>query len=324
MSEVQEAPKRNTSSAMIAVLVLLVVGLGIFIFLWSSKNSALNDCNAHVENLQKDSIAMNEMMKPFLGDDVSNDLMKDFENMMETYDALIKKDATQSDSLNVQKEKIQNLMSELETAKKGGKVNASLIAKLKRENETLRQIMIGYVKQIDELNTLNLQLESELDETTNELTSTQTERDTYKTQSEVSEAKVKAGSKLKAYGFTSEGLRMKINNTPEPTSKARNCVQVRSSFTIGENEIAEAGPKTVYLQITDPDGKVLQGRSGNTVQTESGTVAYSDKKEITYNNKSVDLSIYYDFNGAEPVKGAYKVKVFCDGQLIGTDGFSLK
>jgi len=324
MSEVQEAPKRNTSSAMIAVLVLLVVGLGIFIFLWSSKNSALNDCNAHVENLQKDSIAMNEMMKPFLGDDVSNDLMKDFENMMETYDALIKKDATQSDSLNVQKEKIQNLMSELETAKKGGKVNASLIAKLKRENETLRQIMIGYVKQIDELNTLNLQLESELDETTNELTSTQTERDTYKTQSEVSEAKVKAGSKLKAYGFTSEGLRMKINNTPEPTTKARNCVQVRSSFTIGENEIAEAGPKTVYLQITDPDGKVLQGRSGNTVQTESGTVAYSDKKEITYNNKSVDLSIYYDFNGAEPVKGAYKVKVFCDGQLIGTDGFSLK
>jgi hypothetical protein len=244
--------------------------------------------------------------------------------MMETYDALIKKDATQSDSLNIQKEKIQTLMSELETAKKGGKVNASLIAKLKRENETLRQIMIGYVKQIDELNTLNLQLESELDETTNELTSTQTERDTYKTQSEVSEAKVKAGSKLKAYGFTSEGLRMKINNTPEPTTKARNCVQVRSSFTIGENEIAEAGPKTVYLQITDPDGKVLQGRSGNTVQTESGTVAYSDKKEITYNNKSVDLSIYYDFNGAEPVKGAYKVKVFCDGQLIGTDGFSLK
>jgi nitrogen fixation-related uncharacterized protein len=324
MSEVQEAPKRNTSSAMIAVLVLLVVGLGVMIFLWSSKNSALNDCNTHVENLQKDSIAMNDMMKPFLGDDVSNDLMKDFENMMETYDALIKKDATQSDSLNKQKEKIQTLMSELETAKKGGKVNASLIAKLKRENETLRQIMIGYVKQIDELNTLNLQLESELDETTNELTSTQTERDTYKTQSEVSEAKVKAGSKLKAYGFTSEGLRMKINNTPEPTTKARNCVQVRSSFTIGENEIAEAGPKTVYLQITDPDGKVLQGRSGNTVQTESGTVAYSDKKEITYNNKSVDLSIYYDFNGAEPVKGAYKVKVFCDGQLIGTDGFSLK
>ena len=57
MSEVQEAPKRTTSSAMIAVLVLLVVGLGVMIFLWSSKNSALNECNAHVEELQKDSIA---------------------------------------------------------------------------------------------------------------------------------------------------------------------------------------------------------------------------------------------------------------------------
>lgn len=325
MSEVQEAPKRTTSSAMIAVLVLLVVGLGVMIFLWSSKNSALNECNAHVEDLQKDSITMNEMLKPYLGDNASDDLLKEFENMVADYDKIMEAGRPEDQAaMKEQQDKILGLKSELEAAKKSGKVNASLITKLRRENETLREIMRGYVKQIDELNTINLQLESDLDETTNELTTTQTERDTYKTQSEVSEAKVKAGSKLKAYGFTSEGLRMKINNTPEPTTKARNCVQVRSSFTIGENEIAEAGPKTVYMQITDPDGKVLQGRSGNTVQTESGTIAFSDKKEITYSNKSVDLSIFYDFNGVEPVKGAYKVKIYCDGQLIGSDGFSLK
>lgn len=321
MSEVEEAPKRNANGAMIAIILLLVIGLGVMIYLWSSKNSALNECNLANKELKANIDEMNSMMAAYMGPDMTNDLKKDFENMLETYDALIKKDASKSDSLMVQKEKIQKLVDELSNGKRK---SAAEIAKLRRENETLRQIMIGYVKQIDELNTLNLQLESDLDKTTNELSSTQSERDQFKTQSEESAAKVKAGSKLKAYGFKTDGLRMKLNNTPEPTTKAKNCVQVRSTFTIGENEIAEAGPKTVYMQITDPDGKVLQGRSGNTVQTESGNIAYSDKKDITYNNKSVDLSIFYDFNGAEPVKGTYKVKIFCDGQLIGSDSFTLK
>lgn len=321
MSEVHETPKKGASSAVIAIMVLALVGFGTMFFLWWSKNSALNECNQKNTELQADIDEMNEMMAGVLGPDATNDLRKDFENMLETYDALMKKDASQSDSLMAQKARIQGLLDEINNGKRK---SAQEIAKLRRENETLRQIMIGYVKQIDELNTLNLQLESDLDKTTNELSSTQTERDQYRQESEDAQAKVKAGSKLKAYGFKSEGLRMKINNTPEPTTKARNCVQARSMFTIGENEIASAGPKPVYMQITDPDGKVLQGRSGGTVQTENGVVAYSDKKEITYNNKSVDVAIYFDFNGAEPVKGTYKVKIYCDGQLIGTDSFTLK
>jgi hypothetical protein len=117
---------------------------------------------------------------------------------------------------------------------------------------------------------------------------------------------------------------MKLNNTVEPTTKAKSCVQIRSSFTIGENAIAEPGPKTVYMAITDPEGRTLQRSSGNVVQTESGAIPYSDKKEITYNNKAVDVSVYYNLDGAEPVKGTYKVKIICDGQQIGTDSFTLK
>lgn len=51
----------------------------------------------------------------------------------------------------------------LEEFKKSGIANSELINKLKTQNETLRQIMIEYVGQIDELNTINLQLEAELD-----------------------------------------------------------------------------------------------------------------------------------------------------------------
>lgn len=323
MSEM-EGEKKNLTPVLTAFVVLLVVLLGTMVYLWSSKNGELKIANDHITQLQKDSIAMNEMMKPFLGENDTEDLMTDFSNMMDTYDALMKKDKSKSDSLNVQKQKIQGLMDELDAAKKSGKVNASLIAKLKRENETLRQIMIGYVKQIDQLNTMNLKLTSELDETSNKLNETSAERDTYKTQAEQSAEQVKKGSKLSAYNFSSSGLRMKLNDMTEPTTKARNCVQAKSSFTVGENTIATAGDRAIYMQITDPDGKVLQGRSGGTASGDGGNFVYSAKRDISYNNKAIDVTIYYDFNGEDPVKGNYKVKIFCDGQVIGSDSFTLK
>lgn len=320
MSEEIDSPKRNLNGVFIAIILLLLVGLIAIGYLWSGKNTALETCNADNKELQANIDEMNEMMSGYMGN-MSNDLKKDFEQMLKTYDALVEKDASQADSLNVQREKIQSLIKDLSSNKRR---SASEIAKLRRENETLRNIMIGYVKQIDELNTLNLKLTSDLDETTNELSSTKTERDEFKQSSETNAEKVKTGSKLQAYGMSTTGLRMKINNTTEPTTKAKNCVQIRSSFTITENLLTEAGNKKVYMQVIDPDGKTLQGSAGNTVQTDSGEIAYSDSKDINYQNKALDLAIFYDFKGEEPVKGNYKVKIYCEGQLIGTDSFTLK
>jgi hypothetical protein len=215
-------------------------------------------------------------------------------------------------------------MTELEAEKRNGSVKGSTIAKMNREIETLRNIMKGYVKQIDELNTKNLQLASDLDQTTTQLNTTTVERDTYKQDAEVKGEQVKKGSRLQAYGFNSVGLRMKLNNMPEESNRAKSVVQIKSSFTISENPITNSGKKTVYLQVVNPDGKTLQSRSSNTVQTEAGNIAYSDKKDIDYQNERIDLAIYYDMKGEEAIKGNYKVKIYCDGNLIGTDSFTLK
>ena len=77
------------------------------------------------------------------------------------------------------------------------------------------------------------------------------------------------------------------------------------------------------MQIIDPSGKVMQ-TSSNVAQMDNGQIAYSDKKEVDYNNESVDLSIYYSLRGEEAEKGNYKVNIYCQGQLIGSDSFTLK
>ena len=255
---------------------------------------------------------------------MSNDLKSDFKNMLKTYDELMLKDKSKADSLNVQKQKILTLMQDLDASKRNGRLNARKIAQMNREIETLRSIMKSYVVQIDSLNTLNVKLTSDLDQTNTRLTTTTQERDMYKQDAEQKAEQVKKGAKLQAYAFSSVGLKMKLNNTTEESSRAKSVVQIKSNFTISENPITAPGQKVVYLQVINPEGRTLQNRSTNVVQIDGLPVSYSDKKEIDYQNQRVDLSIYYDFRGEEAVKGNYKVKVFCDGNLIGTDSFTLK
>ena len=171
---------------------------------------------------------------------------------------------------------------------------------------------------------MNVKLSSDLDTKTQELNSTVSERDQYRQQAEESTELVKKGSRLQALGFNSGALRMKLNNTTEPTNRARSAVQLKSSFTISANPLTKSGVKKLFLQITSPDGVVLQARENNVVVMDGSTVAYSDRKEIEYTNNNVDVSIYYDLKEGEATKGNYKVKIYCEGQVIGTDSFTLK
>ena len=311
--------KKSNGFYLILILALMVL-LAVLTYMWSTKRTELNNCSNQNLLLKSDMEGMNQMLEGYVGN-ISSDLKKDFKNMLATYDKLIAKDASKADSLNKQKSEIQMLLGKLEANKN---LSASQLYKFKKENETLRGIMRSYVMQIDSLNTINYGLTKDLEEKTSKLNETSIERDEFKKEAEEKTEQVKKGSKLKAYNFVSEALRMKLNNTTEATDRAKKTIQVRSSFTISENSLTSPGKKSVYLQITGPNGDILQSRGNNTIETESGSVLYSDKKEIDYQNQSVDLTIYYDLQGESLTKGNYKVKIFCEGNIIGTDSFTLK
>jgi uncharacterized coiled-coil DUF342 family protein len=109
----------------------------------------------------------------------SNDLKTNLTKMLSNYDELIKMDKSKADSLNIEKSKIQGLLNQINTLKNQGNLTYSKLLKMERENETLREIMKGYIKEIDQLNQLNKQIQTDLDETSEKLTTTETERDEY-------------------------------------------------------------------------------------------------------------------------------------------------
>ncbi|TNE54450.1 MAG: hypothetical protein EP338_07625 [Bacteroidetes bacterium] len=319
MSEEVSKP-RKTGGIYLIVILLLAAGVGYLAYRLAGATREINDCASAKQELEADMKGMNDMMSGYVGN-MSNDLRKDFQRMLDTYDALKAKDVSQSDSINKQKERIQELLNKLNSQRRW---SARELFELNKENETLRRIMKGYVHQIDSLNTLNLQLTSELETKSTQLSSTIEERDQYRAEAEDNAEKVRQGSKLQAYNFSSTGLRMKLNNTTEPTNRARNCVQIKSSFTLSENAIASAGRKVVYLQVTNPEGRILQARADYVTTVDGVQVAYSDRKEIDYNNQQLDMAVFFDLKGEKAVKGNYHIKIFCDQQVIGKDSFTLK
>lgn len=320
MSEEIQPKKRNNGGFIAAILVLLG-GAGFLGYKWSDSRSQLEDCSNTNKELNADMKGMNQMLEGYVGD-MKNDLKTDFKNMLATYDALMEKDASKTDSLMVQKEKIQQLMDDLD---KNKRMSAWQLKKLRDENGELKRIMRGYIVQIDSLNTLNLRLTSDLDSTRTALDFTTDERDKYKQEAETSSEILQEAAKLNAYGFSSMALKPRVGSGMKETTRAKAARQLVSNFTISKNSTAEKGNLDVYMQIVSPDGKVLQRRSSDIVTLNSGKAAYSAVKPgVNYQGQSVDVSVYYDLNETQLSKGNYKVKIFCRGEVIGTDSFTLK
>jgi DNA repair ATPase RecN len=325
----EEIKKIDSSKKVIVVLLIAIIGLigGIAYLskIYSDKIQEMNKIMGENSKLKSDLNEVNKSIGSVVDiEGRSNDLKTNLTKMLSNYDELIKMDKSKADSLNIEKSKIQGLLNQINTLKNQGNLTYSKLLKMERENETLREIMKGYIKEIDQLNQLNKQIQTDLDETSEKLTSTETERDEYKKVAEETSEKVKQGAKLQAYSFTSSGMELKRNNTTKETTKAKETIQIKCLFTVGSNSLASAGKKTVYMQVITPEGKTLQSRSSNIVNVDGTSIPFSEKRDIDYENNNIDVGIYYDMRGEKATKGTYKVRLYCEGNLIGTDSFTLK
>ena len=79
------------------------------------------------------------------------------------------------------------------------------------------------------------------------------------------------------------------------------------------------------MRIADPAENILYVNESDeySFEYQGKKLQYTAKEQITYNNKAVDLCIYWaktkDF-----VPGTYVVDLFSDGNLIGTSQLTLE
>jgi hypothetical protein len=237
------------------------------------------------------------------------------ENLQKEYDQLSTDNKELSDMFAKEKEHVETLLKKIKNS------NGS-IEKYKKQVASLEGRLKEYEQQIEQLKAQNKQLVSENFVIKTALDSTTTENKNLSTENQDLSGKVDKGSALISYDISASGIIAKSNGKEVPTKKTKRADKVKINFTIGENAIATAGKKDIYLRIAGPDGKILcKGSTDDySFKYEDKLIQYSVKDQFDYNNKPVDLCLYWVKSG-EFAAGTYFVDIFVDSKNIGSTTF---
>ncbi|NTW34375.1 MAG: hypothetical protein HGB12_17435 [Bacteroidetes bacterium] len=198
--------------------------------------------------------------------------------------------------------------------------------RIKRKLDYLRGITQGYVTQIDSLYRVNKVLKDENVEIKDKFKKEKVKTEELSKDKEVLSQKVYLGSVLKAYNIKGIPVRLKSGGKKEEVmEKAKKTDRIKVTFTLSENPLTAAGTKTVYVRIARPDEKILSVSDdlAHSFDFDGKSIQYSMKKDVDYQNKSEEMSLYWD-KTEEFTPGSYVVSVFTDGYLIGESIFVLK
>lgn len=245
------------------------------------------------------------------------DLENQYTDFARQYDEL--KLTVSNDSLSVLLEqeqlKTQRLLEELRTVKSS---NATEIRRLKKELTSLRKVMIGYINQIDSLNHLTAQQKEIIADVTQKYNAASRQISNLSEEKKNLTKTVTLAAQLDATNISVQPT----NKRGKTAKKVKDIVKFKINFSIVKNITAETGERTLYIRITKPDNDVLTKSPSNTFPYENRELVYSIKKYIEYNGEEQTVTVYWDVE-EYLYAGTYRVDIFTDGTLIGSQSFNL-
>ena len=127
---------------------------------------------------------------------------------------------------------------------------------------------------------------------------------------------------LTATNVYANGIKIVSNNIIE-TKRLSNTEQIKVCFTLLENKAAIKGNKDLYIQIVNPNNKIVS-KNGEFVEDKNKLLHFSAKTNVFYDNDQLDVCVFVDPNKNDMLKGDYEINIFSGINLIGNTVFSLK
>ena len=289
--------KRNLIIAAAVVAAVLVAGL----LFWALRQQS--QLNEMVEQLEFEKEAL-------------QDEYEDLAIQFDGYQQLDVRNDSLQDLLYREQQRVKDLLEELRITKV---THARRIAELKKELATVRQVMVGYVQQIDSLNRTNARLTEENKQYREQNTRIVAENTQLAETNTQLQQTVSRAAMLEMTDFRL----ITLNRHDRKTTLFSKIQKLEFRYSIGKNITCEPGLKYVYLRIIRPDGEVMTKSEDNVFEFENSRIEYSVRQEIEYTGEEMSSVMYW------PVEeilysGVYNADFFIDGNQIGSFPFSLK
>lgn len=299
--------RRRRLAIIIGVAVAAVLIIGALIFMLTSKSAESKAKDEQLEQLQLEMEMMQSANEFAELDREYAQLEGNQINLLEN-DSIVEK-------YTAAKAQIEKLLLELQNEKNK---SAEQISKLKAEIETLKGILRDYTQRINDLMAENegLREENATVKDQNQRLHQQVSQNTRTIEQQAE--RLTLAEKLNVTGLSFRALNKKGKNEKHITK----AMQLEVSFTIPQNNTTQAGEKTIYLRIVNPEGDLLPG-NGGTFPFEGATLSATARKTIEYANEEIGgITIYWDVNTTlNP--GTYTVELFCDGFRLASRQFTM-
>jgi len=285
--------EKKMKTLVIVLAAVAVVLAGILAWIWVDRNGMIGSLK-----VEKDELT-GQMLQ-----------------LKSDYDGLSSNNDTLNAQLSVEREKVVQL---IERVQQTDVKNRTKIREYEKELGTLRGIMRGYIKQLDSLNTLNIQLRedatvarTEARDSRTKLTELQTTTDEYAKQ-------VQIGSVLKGRGV----MLTAINSSNKDTDRSSRVSKFRTCLSLVENSIAAKGPRRIFIRVKGPDGILLTSGQQQIFTINGEQMIYSASREVDYQGSEIEICIF--FGGSQRfVKGVYTVDVYTEESKLGSADMLLK
>jgi len=303
----QEENKKSNNLIFIVIILALLGVIGYLLFNNNQKSTTIEE--------QEKTIALT-------GDSLDTKVAE-LEGLQLQYHSLQAQAAQlgqSNDSLNA---KIAELDKAIASLKQGNAVN---MKKLNAQIESYKKDLEAKEAEIIKLREENKNLNSSIDTLKQDKAAMNDSINNLNVVRSDLQSKYELASVLRAENIKVSVINAKGKESTDDEYKAKTIDKVKLTFTLGDNKVAPKNTKVIYLQVIEPSGAPLFDSSlgGGFFKTSEGKeIPFTEKQSIEFNNTNQAVTFVYA-KGSEYKIGTYTLKVWQDGNLIGTTTFIVK
>lgn len=247
-------------------------------------------------------------------------IITDLNHLKSEYDQAILEKHDLSEELVTARDNITRYIDSVQ----GMKADVAALSRYRRQISLLQTERERLIQQVDSLTQSNTLLAMQRDSTFVELEKQSTFNDSLLVQNTQLADALERGSALSLSAFSVDAVKERHSGKLISTSRASSTDKFKVCFTVAKNVMAEAGDKTFYIEVLDPQGNLL-GHSFSQSNKEGASLTYSKATHFYYENTSLDVCDYLSHPSSQFREGNYMVNVYDSAlKLLGTSKFRLR